>query len=150
MNTLKDKIQSELKNAMREKNSVKLEALRAIKSAILLAETEKGASDTLSEQQEMQILMKQVKQRKESYELYEQQGRSDLAEREKAEMEVIELFLPQMMSEAEIRNHLQALIVEMGNPTAKEMGKVMGAATKSLAGKADNKLVAQIVKELLA
>ncbi|WP_342664592.1 GatB/YqeY domain-containing protein [Hugenholtzia roseola] len=150
MSSLKERIETEIKTAMRERNSIKLEALRAIKAAILLAQTEKGASEQLSEQQEMQILMKQVRQRKESYELYQSQNRSDLAEREKAEMEVIETFLPKMMDENEIKAALSELIAQMGGATIKEMGKVMGMATKALAGKAENQLVSKVVKELLS
>jgi uncharacterized protein YqeY len=150
MSSLKERIENEIKTAMRERNSVKLEALRAIKAAILLAQTEKGATEQLSEQQEIQILSKQVRQRKESYELYQSQNRSDLAEREKAEMEVIESFLPKMMDESEVKVVISELITQMGGASLKEMGKVMGLATKALAGKAENQLISKVVKELLS
>lgn len=147
--SLTDKVNNEIKEAMKAKDTGKLQALRAIKSALLLAQTEKGASGEVNEQVEFQILQKQLKQRKESAEIYQQQGRADLAETELAEAAVIEGFLPKMMSEDEIRPILQDIIAQVGATSPADMGKVMGAATKQLAGKADNKVVSTLVRELL-
>lgn len=148
--SLTDKVNNEIKEAMKAKDSGRLQALRAIKSALLLAQTEKGASGEVSEQVEFQILQKQLKQRKESAEIYKQQGREDLAEQELNEAAVIEGFLPKMMSEDEIRPILQDIIAQVGASSPADMGKVMGAATKQLAGKADNKVVSTLVRELLS
>ena len=137
--SLQTKVMEALKEAMKAKDTVALESLRAIKSAILLARTEAGASEELSEADELKLLQKLVKQRKDSAALYTQQGRNDLAEPELAQMAVIEKFLPKQLSEAEV-----------GATSPKDMGKVMGAATKQLAGKADGKLISDIVKKLLS
>jgi len=127
-----------------------LQTLRAIKSAILLARTEAGASEELSEADELKLLQKLVKQRKDSAALYTQQGRNDLAEPELAQMAVIEKFLPAQLSEAEVEEALKGIIAQVGATSPKDMGKVMGAATKQLAGKADGKLISDIVKKLLS
>lgn len=148
--SLTEKVNNEIKDAMRAKDQDRLRALRAIKSALLLAQSEKGAGGEVSEQVEFQILQKQLKQRKESAEIYKQQGRADLAEPELKEAEVIESFLPKMMGEDEVRPIIKAIIEQVGATSAADMGKVMGAATKQLAGKADNKMVSTIVKELLS
>ncbi|EJF44768.1 YqeY-like protein [Capnocytophaga ochracea str. Holt 25] len=139
-----------LKEAMKAKDTVALESLRAIKSAILLAKTEAGAAEELSEADELKLLQKLVKQRKDSAALYAQQGRNDLAEPELAQMVVIEKFLPAQLSEAEVETALRGIINQVGATTPKDMGKVMGVATKQLAGKADGKLISEIVKRLLS
>jgi uncharacterized protein YqeY len=145
---LEQNIMTELKAAMLAKDEAKLRGLRAIKSAILLAKTS-GTAGELSEADEIKLLQKLVKQRKESLEIYEKQGREDLATGERQEIEVIEKFLPQMMSEEQVRAELKTIIASVGATSAAEMGKVMGAATKHFAGKADNKMVSALVKELL-
>ena len=145
---LEQNIMTELKAAMLAKDEAKLRGLRAIKSAILLAKTS-GTAGELSEADEIKLLQKLVKQRKESLEIYEKQGREDLATGERQEIEVIEKFLPQMMSEEQVRAELKSIIASVGATSAAEMGKVMGAATKHFAGKADNKMVSALVKELL-
>ena len=148
--SLQIKVMEALKEAMKAKDTVALESLRAIKSAILLAKTEAGASEELSEADELKLLQKLVKQRKDSAALYTQQGRNDLAEPELAQMAVIEKFLPAQLSEAEVEEALKGIIAQVGATSPKDMGKVMGAATKQLAGKADGKLISDIVKKLLS
>jgi len=148
--SLTDKINNEIKEAMKAKDQDRLKALRAIKSALLLASTEKGSGGNVNEQVELQILQKQLKQRKESAEIYQQQGRADLAETELSEAAVIEGFMPKMMSEDELRPILKDIIAKVGASGPQDMGKVMGTATRQLAGKADNKLISTIVRELLA
>jgi len=148
--SLQTKVMEALKEAMKAKDTVALESLRAIKSAILLARTEAGASEELSEADELKLLQKLVKQRKDSAALYTQQGRNDLAEPELAQMTVIEKFLPAQLSEAEVEEALKGIIAQVGATSPKDMGKVMGAATKQLAGKADGKLISDIVKKLLS
>ena len=148
--SLQTKVMEALKEAMKAKDTVALESLRAIKSAILLARTEAGASEELSEADALKLLQKLVKQRKDSAALYTQQGRNDLAEPELAQMAVIEKFLPAQLSEAEVEEALKGIIAQVGATSPKDMGKVMGAATKQLAGKADGKLISDIVKKLLS
>ena len=148
--SLQTKVMEALKEAMKAKDTVALESLRAIKSAILLARTEAGASEELSEADELKLLQKLVKQRKDSAALYTQQGRNDLAEPELAQMAVIEKFLPAQLSEAEVEEALKGISAQVGATSPKDMGKVMGAATKQLAGKADGKLISDIVKKLLS
>jgi uncharacterized protein YqeY len=128
----------------------KLNALRAIKSAILLAKTSKGAADTMSEEAEIKLLKQLVKQRQDSAAIYKEQNRDDLYQEEKAQLDVIAAYLPQMMSEEEIEATLKQIIADNGFAGMKDMGKVMGMATKTFAGKADNKTVSDIVKRLLA
>ena len=147
--SLEEKINTDLKAAMMAKDQAAMRSLRGIKAAILNAKTEKGATGELTPEKEIQLLTKMVKQRKESIEIFEQQGRADLAITEKEEVAVIEKYLPAQMSESEVREAIAKIISETGATSAKEMGKVMGAASKQLAGKADNKMVSQIVKELL-
>lgn len=147
--SLQTKVMEALKEAMKAKDTVALESLRAIKSAILLAKTE-AAAEELSEADELKLLQKLVKQRKDSATLYTQQGRNDLAEPELAQMAVIEKFLPAQLSEAEVETALRGVINQVGATTPKDMGKVMGVATKQLAGKADGKLISEIVKRLLS
>ena len=139
-----------LKEAMKAKDTIALESLRDIKSAILLAKTEAGAAAELAEEEELKLLQKLVKQRKDSAALYSQQGRNDLAEPELAQVAVIEKFLPKQLSEAEVTEAVKAIIAEVGATSAKDMGKVMGVATKQLAGKTDGKVISAIVKSLLA
>ena len=146
--TLEEKINPELKAAMLAKDEAALRALRAVKSAILLAKTSGGGS--ISPEEEMKMLQKLVKQRKESVEIYQNQNRADLAKSEIEEIAVIEKFLPQQMGEPEIRSELTRIIGEVGAKSPQDMGKVMGAASKFFAGKADNKIVSQLVKELLS
>jgi len=147
--SLEQQINADLKAAMLSKNEAALRALRAVKSAILLANTS-GSSTSVTESDEMKLLQRLVKQRKESVEIYEQQGRGDLAATEKEEIAVIEKYLPAQMSEADIRAAVQQLIASTGASTPADSGKVMGAASKAFAGKADNKIVAAIVRELLS
>jgi uncharacterized protein len=144
---LEQQIMAELKAAMLAKDEAKLRGLRAIKSAILLAKTSGGAE--ITEADEIKMLQKLVKQRKESVDIFAQQGREDLAKGEREEIAVIEMFLPKMMSEDEVRAELKSIIASTGASSAADMGKVMGAATKHFAGKADNKMVSALVKELL-
>ena len=148
--SLQTKVMEALKEAMKAKDTIALESLRAIKSAILLAKTEAGATEELSEADEMKLLQKLVKQRKDSAALYAQQGRNDLAEPELAQMGIIEKFLPKQLSEAEVEEAVKGFIAEVGATSAKDMGKVMGVATKALAGKTDSKLISDIVKRLLS
>lgn len=148
--SLQAKVMEELKEAMKAKNTVALESLRAIKSAILLAKTEAGATEELTEADELKLLQKLVKQRKDSATLYSQQGREDLAQPELAQMAVIEKFLPKQLTEEEITAAVKGFIADVGATSAKDMGKVMGVASKALAGKADGKLISEIVKKLLA
>ena len=148
--SLQTKVMDALKEAMKAKDTIALESLRAIKSAILLAKTEAGAAAELAEEEELKLLKKLVKQRKDSAALYTQQGRNDLAEPELAQVAVIEKFLPKQLSEAEVTEAVKAIIAEVGATSAKDMGKVMGVATKQLAGKTDGKVISAIVKSLLA
>ena len=148
--SLQTKVMDALKAAMKAKDTIALESLRAIKSAILLAKTEAGAAAELAEEEELKLLQKLVKQRKDSAALYTQQGRNDLAEPELAQVAVIEKFLPKQLSEAEVTEAVKAIIAEVGATSAKDMGKVMGVATKQLAGKTDGKVISAIVKSLLA
>ena len=148
--SLQTKVMDALKEAMKAKDTIALESLRAIKSAILLAKTEAGAAAELAEEEELKLLQKLVKQRKDSAALYAQQGRNDLAEPELAQVAVIEKFLPKQLSEAEVTKAVKAIIAEVGATSAKDMGKVMGVATKQLAGKTDGKVISAIVKSLLA
>lgn len=147
---LENKINADIKQAMIAKESQKLEALRAIKAALLLAKTSKDSSGgELSEETGMKIIQKLVKQRQESAGIYKTSGRSDLAEQELFQASVIETFLPKQMSEDEIQAGLKKIIQETGASSVKDMGKVMGMASKEFAGKADNKTVADLVKKLL-
>ena len=135
---------------MLAKDEKSLRSLRAIKAAILLAKTSERASGDLKEDDEIKLLQKLVKQRKDSLEIFQQQNRTDLAKKEQEEIEVIEKFLPKQLSADEIKAELSAIISEVGASTPADMGKVMGAATKRLAGKADGKTISAVVKELLS
>ncbi len=147
---LKAKIEGEIKSAMLAKDKDRLRALRSIKSLIMLAETEKGVVAELTEDAEMAILVKAAKQRKDSLDVFEKQGRQDLADVEKQELGVIEEFLPKQMSEDEMRVELEAIVKDLGASSMKEMGKVMGIASKKLAGRVDNKKMSEIIKSLLS
>lgn len=148
--SLQSKIMEEMKAAMKAKDQVVLEALRAVKSALLLAKTEAGAGDELSEEQEIKLLQKLVKQRKDSAAIFNEQGREDLAEPEIAQASVIEKFLPEQLSEEEIAKIIDDIIAKTGAEGMKDMGKVMGMASKEMAGKADGKAISTIVKQRLA
>lgn len=147
--SLKQQIDTDIKNAMLAKNKEELEALRSIKSMILLAETEKGSVSEISSDTESKILMKAAKQRKESADIFQQQNRSDLAERELFQLEVINRYLPKQLTADELTAELVKIIGEAGAKGPQDMGKVMGMATKKLAGKADGKLISEVVKKLL-
>ncbi|NVK52734.1 MAG: GatB/YqeY domain-containing protein [Flavobacteriaceae bacterium] len=147
--SLEKLIMEQLKAAMKSKDTVALQALRSVKSAILLAKTENGAANALTEDQEMKILQKQVKQRKDSATVFIQQGRQDLAEPEIAEAAVIEQFLPEALSEEEIEKVVVATIAQVGATSMKDMGKVMGIVSKQLAGQADGKTISTLVKKNL-
>ena len=146
---LEQQIQKDIMEAMKAHDESRLNATRGIKSEILLAKTS-GAEHELSDSDVLKIIQKLVKQRKESAELYTQGNRPELAEKELAEMKVMEAYLPKALSEDEVRNILKEVVAEVGATGPKDMGKVMGAATKKLAGQADGRLISTIVKELLA
>jgi len=147
---LEQKVMAEMKEAMKSKNEAALRSLRAIKAAILLAKTAEGGKGDIGEDEELKLLQKLVKQRRDSLDIYTQQSRTDLAEKEQEEISIIEKFLPAQLSPEELKAELTAIIGETGASSPADMGKVMGAATKRLAGKADGKLIAGLVKELLA
>ena len=148
--SLKQQIEDDMRQAMRAKEQDRLRALRSIKSMILLAETEKGAQEELSEEAELKLLTKAAKQRKESIEVFEQQGRDDLAAKEQEELEVINRYLPQPLSESELRAALEEIVQETGASGMQDMGQVMGKATTVLAGKADGKAISTVVRQLLS
>ncbi len=148
--SLEQSIMAEMKEAMKSKNEAALRSLRAIKAAILLAKTSEGAGGELKEEDEIKLLQKLVKSRKDSLEIFQQQKRDDLAKKEEEEIAVIERFLPKQLSAEEIKAALKEIIGETGASTPADMGKVMGVATKKLAGKADGKTISALVKELLS
>jgi uncharacterized protein YqeY len=143
-----DKINNDIKEAMKAQDQKALRAIRAIKAAILLANTD-GSGKEIDDEKSIQIVQKLVKQRRESLDIYEKQGREDLAVTEREEIEVLEKYLPAQLGEAELRQVLTTIIKECGATNAKDMGKVMGIASKQLAGKADGKAISAMVKELL-
>ena len=145
-----DTISDEIKKAMLAKDKVRLEALRGVKKEFLEAKTAKGASDELSDEVATPILQKMVKQRKDSAEIYTTQGRADLAEDEIAQLRVIQEFLPAQLSAEELESAIKSIIAETGAESMKDMGKVMGAATKQLAGKAEGRAISEMVKKLLS
>ncbi|MBY0432939.1 MAG: GatB/YqeY domain-containing protein [Cyclobacteriaceae bacterium] len=147
--SLKATIDGDIKKAMLAKNKEELEALRSIKSMILLAETEKGSVAEISAETENKLLMKAAKQRKESAEIFQKEGRTDLAERENFQLSIINRYLPKQLSEEEIKAELAKIIQQTGAKGPQDMGKVMGTATKALAGKADGKVISELVKKLL-
>jgi len=146
--TLEEKIMQDLKEAMKAKNEAGLRSIRAVKAALLLAKTD-GSGKAIDSEREIQILQKLVKQRKESLEIYENSNREDLAQKEREEIEVIEKYLPKQLSEAELEEVLKPIIAETGATSVKDLGKVMGIASKQLAGRADGKMISAIVKRLL-
>lgn len=148
--SLKLSVESEIKKAMLAKDKDRLRALRSIKSLIMLEETKGGAVGSISEDEELKLLTRAAKQRKDSADIYQQQGREDLYAVEMAELEIISEFLPKQLTEEELEAALKAIIAEVGAEGPKDMGKVMGAATKSLAGKADGKAISAKVKSLLS
>lgn len=147
---LEQQLTSEIKNAMRAKDSLRLEALRAVKSAILLAKTQSGAAEELSEAQEIQLLQKLVKQRKDSAAIFTEQNRADLAEPEKAQAAIISEFLPQQLTAAEVEAIVADIIAETGASSMKDMGRVMGLANQKMAGQADGKTISTVVKQKLS
>jgi uncharacterized protein YqeY len=147
--SIQTEVNEQIKTAMKAKDTVSLEALRALKSAFLLANTS-GANVSMSEAEELKIVQKLVKQRQDSASIYSEQGRMDLAEPELAQAKVLEQFLPKQMSEAELTGAIQTIINSSGASSIKDMGKVMGIASKDLAGQADGKSMSEVVKKLLA
>ena len=147
--SLQDQITEQLKVAMKAKDTVALESLRAIKSAILLAQTQAGAKD-LNSDDEIKLVQKLVKQRKDSAEIFRQQGRVDLAEPEEAQIKIIEQFLPEQLDEDAIAAQIDIIITKTGGAGMKDMGKVMGMASKEMAGKADGKTISSIVRQKLS
>lgn len=147
--SLEEKVMAQMKDAMKAKDEALLRGLRAIKAEIIKAKTDPGANGQISEDGEMKLLQKLVKSRKDSLEIYTQQNRPDLAVKESDEIAVIEKFLPQQLSEAELKEAVGRIIAEVGAAGPQDLGKVMGVASKQLAGKADGKAVAAVVKELL-
>ncbi len=147
--SLIQQIDQDIKLAMLAKQADRLQGLRAIKSALLLAKTEKGAAEELTAEAEIKVLQKLVKQRKESADIYKPQNRDDLYQVEMAEMAVIEPYLPQQMTKFEVEGYLQELIGRIGATSIQDMGRVMGMANKELAGKADGRTISEVVKQLL-
>ncbi len=147
---LRQQIDNDIKSAMLAKNKEELTALRSVKSLILLAETEKGGTGEISEEVENKLLMKAAKQRKESAEIFQKEGRDDLAKKELFELEVISRYLPKQLSEVEVAAELKKIIEQVGAKGPQDMGKVMGVATKQLAGKAEGRLISETVKKILA
>lgn len=146
---LVDRINDDIKEAMRAKDQVRLTSLRAVKSQLLLAATEKGASGDVSDEAGIKLLQKLVKQRKESADIFTQQGRPELAANEMAEAAVIEAYLPKQLTEDELRPIIQNIMAQVGATGPQDMGKVMGAASKQLAGQAEGRLISAVVKQLL-
>ena len=147
--SLATQIMDSMKEAMRAKDTVALEALRAIKSEILLAQTASGSKEEISEADEIKILQKLVKMRKDSASIFTEQNRADLAEKEASEIAVIEKFLPVQMTEDEVKSAVEAIVKELGAAGPQDLGKVMGVASKQLAGKADGKIIAAVAKNAL-
>jgi uncharacterized protein YqeY len=148
--SLKSTIDNDIKQAMLARDKEKLEALRSIKSMILLAETDKSNTGEISSETENKLLMKAAKQRKESAEIFQKENREDLAKRELLQLEVISSYLPKQLSEEEVKMELAKIIEQVGAKGPQDMGKVMGTATKALAGKADGKMISEFVKKLLS
>ena len=148
--SLEEKVMADLKTAMLAKDEKSLRSLRAIKAALINLKTSESFGGQVKEEDEIKLLQKLVKQRKESLEIYEKQQRSDLAEKEKEEIDVIEKFLPKQMSHEELKEVIAGIVKQTGASSQADMGKVMGMANKQLAGKADGKTIAVIVKEILA
>lgn len=147
---LEESVMAEMKDAMKSKNEAALRGLRAIKAEIIKAKTEPGAGGQVSADGELKLLQRLIKQRRDALEIYQQQNRADLAQKEAEEIAIIERFLPAQLSEAELQQALQEIIAELNATSPADMGKVMGAATKKLAGRADGKAISAAVKGLLA
>ncbi len=145
-----DNLTNEIKEAMKAKNALALEALRAIKSAVLLQKSEAGAADGMTDDQEIKLLQKLVKQRRDSAAIFRKQNRADLAEPEEAQAEIIARFLPEQLSEEEVGKVIESIITQLGASSMKDMGKVMGMASSQLAGKADGKTISTLVKQKLS
>lgn len=148
--SLEQKVMDELKNAMRAKDEAALRTLRAIKAAIIIEKTAEGATGEITEAQEQKMLVKLAKQRRDSLDIFEKQNREDLAAKEREELSIIEKFLPKQMTQEELQAEVKAIIEQVGAKTPADMGKVMGVASKQLAGKADGKAISETVKQLLA
>lgn len=148
--SLQQRVMEAMKTAMKNKDAQALEALRSVKSALLLAQTESGSKKELTEAEELKLLQKQVKQRKDSAAIYREQGRPDLAEPELAQAEIIEQFLPKQLDEEEVAKIIDGIIAETGATSMADMGKVMGLASKKLAGQADGKTISTVVKARLS
>lgn len=148
--SLELKINDDIKAAMLARDAAKLEALRAVKAALLLEKVKEGATGDVTEETELKILQKLVKQRRESADIYGQANRQDLAQKELFDASIIETYLPKQMSEADVTEVIRKIVAQIDATSVKDMGKVMGAASKELAGKADNKMISGIVKSLLA
>lgn len=147
--TLTEKIATDLINAMKAKDKVSLEAIRAVKTAFILARSEKGAESVLTNEEELKIIQKLVKQRRESAAIYKEQNRPDLSEKEVIEADVLEKYLPAKISDEELTNMVKVIIARVGAKSPADLGRVMGPAIKELAGKADGKEISAIVKQLL-
>lgn len=148
--SLEERINNDIKTALKAREQSRLEAIRAIKSAILLAKTEKGASSSIDEATEFKLLQKLVKQRRDSAQIYKEQNRMDLYEQETFEADIINEYLPEQMDEKTLRDNIQKIITNLGATSMADMGKVMGIASKEFAGKADGKIIAGIVRSLLS
>jgi hypothetical protein len=148
--SLEQQVMGQMKDAMKSKDEAALRGLRAIKAAIIIAKTAEGAGGEVKEADEVKLLQKLVKSRKDSLEIFEKQNREDLAKKEREEIAVIEKFLPKQMSDAELKEKLTGIIAELGASSPADMGKVMGVASKQLAGQAEGKAISAAVKELLA
>ena len=148
--SLFDKVSDDIKDAMRAKDKIRLEALRGMKKEFLEAKTAKGANDELSDDTAIQILQKMAKQRRDSADIYNEQNRADLAEKELAELTVIEAYLPKQLTQEELDVKISEIIAQVGASSPADMGKVMGVATKALAGTAAGKMISETVKKLLS
>jgi uncharacterized protein YqeY len=147
---LEQQVMEQLKQAMRDKNEIALTTLRAIKSAILLEKTSVGGKDTLTEAEETKLIQKMVKQRKDSIAIFTEQNRQDLADREIAEVAILETFLPQQLTQEQLQDAIKTIIAQVGASSMADLGKVMGVASKQLAGQAEGKAIADTVKALLS
>src|SRR5579862_8633432 len=148
--SLEQKVMADMKPAMLAKDEKAVRGLRAIKAAIILAKTAEGAGGELKEQDEVKLLQKLIKQRKDSLEIYQQQHRADLAQKEQEEIEIIEKFLPKQLDAQELKAFISKIIAEVGAKSAADIGKVMAAATRQLSGQADGKTISNVAKELLS
>ncbi|PLX01269.1 MAG: glutamyl-tRNA amidotransferase [Marinilabiliales bacterium] len=148
--SIEEQIQNDMKEAMKAKDKVRLEAIRAVKSAFLLEKTSGSGTDKISDEQAIKIIQKQVKQRRDSAAIYKEQNREDLYVKEIQEADILSVYLPKQLSEEELAKEIESVIADLGASSMADMGKVMGVATKKMAGKADGKVVASKVRELLS